>query len=118
MFPNSHRKCQIENILRVKSLAFLHVDEPTDDEDREFLGPVNDTMDELRNYFEDLEHELRQIDENKRTLEHNFFELTELKSVLKNAESLLDKVRKHKRPTHNFFLKFQNFSTECVCPRR
>jgi len=80
---------QIEMVLIRKPNAFMYID---DEEDGlETVAPRINNLDSLESYFEELEAELRQIEESQKILNQNYFELTEMKHVLTQADTVFDK---------------------------
>lgn len=55
--------------------------------------PSPQSLDNLHIYFDELQEELKEIEESQRVLNQNFYELTEMKFVLQHATHLFDTVR-------------------------
>lgn len=92
MITDTYQYLQIQHVERYKPSAFRYVN-LDDEEDSELQAPQLDSLDSLQAYFEELELELRQIEESQKVLDQNFYELTEMKHVLQQSNAMFERVR-------------------------
>mmetsp|Transcript_34621 Transcript_34621/g.59354 ORF Transcript_34621/g.59354 Transcript_34621/m.59354 type:complete len:816 (-) Transcript_34621:68-2515(-) len=77
---------QVRTVERLKPHAFYNLME-----DGEYpKEPSPQSLDNLHIYFDELQEELKEIEESQRVLNQNFYELTEMKFVLQHATHLFD----------------------------